>query len=873
METTMSSSNMNTERVTTDTVETKSLILNQTTVVGVQTGAVNPKNEKLVGLSYVNNIVKKIDTALKAIDPDSDLYANLAAISLPLTDPYFSDHKAWKLNHWEIADNYAIYSSNSGSRDDNALTFANTIYPNKGHYFAIIDVVSINSGYLEFRVNNEHVTTIKDLGKTLVEFEIKDTSTDQVSLVAVGVNSAELITLNSISIHYLTERFYTYFTEMLLHKYSITPDNYVTHEAYEHAQQEFMNTFRALTTRYLAELEAHKNATNPHEITPALIGAATANHSHSEYLSASQCAAEVERHMANFALKNHTHPEYLTEDEADTKIDDLVTDRMRTVLVTDPMIVVKAPAGILPSRWAQTNITPPVPILIPSVLDHNEEGSYDWVYGIATTNLSDLMNESAKVFSRGKYGTIPQGVVTWGEGVVNFRMQFHTERKIEGYKITTYNSKITDWRVISGNTTFIHRVTDPDNIITDEAGVSTCTIYFDEVVEAESLAFQLLNATLDTDGSVKIGIEFLTVDFDKDSFGIAPEQYEIAVPFEGANDIRLVGESHTKYTPEVIVDDTPLYVFYDAHKHEYVTSYYPLEVNNTRRGIDVFTDKFLTIEQDSDTSIPSFTHPAYGKLSLSEGQSREGSKLTNIYSSSTDGWISEGNTSTITITQTFNSDHVMLCGYLLNWRNEDIDNVPDSWTLSIEGTNVYGETVTVVLDSVEKYYPFYSVEDDDIVYHSKCHSTIAVKKLTLTMSTTKPNSAIALNKLFLYVSEHYYAVPLNTMYLGEKTTARICLGSLIHNPDTGWVPRMDTCVGRTCVVPVNNLEPMIRYMDYYIPNPFHTQDVTVSVENYVLQDNELGQTPQAYVSNISAEWITVTTTAPFRHGLAISRIW
>jgi len=869
----MSSSNMNTERVTTDTLEAQSLILNKTTVVGIETGAVNPKDEKLVGLSYVTNIVKKINTALKAIDPDSDLYANLAAISLPLTDPYFSDHKAWQLNHWELADNYAIYASNSGSRDNNSLTFSNDIYPSKGHYFAIIDVVSINSGSLEFKVNDEYITTIKDLGKTLVEFEIKDTSRDKVSLVAVGVNSAELITLNSVSIHYLTERFYTYFTEMLLHKYSITPDNYVTRDAYEHAQQEFMNNFRALTTRYLAELEAHKEATNPHEITPALIGAATVNHTHSEYLSTSQCAAEVERHMSNFALKTHTHPEYLTEDEADDKIDALVTDRMRTVLVTDPMIVVKAPAGILPSRWAQTNITSPVPLLVPSVLDHNPDGSYDWVYGIATTNLAVLMNESAKVFSRGQYGTIPADTVVWGESVVNFRMQFHTERKIEGYKITTYGSTVTDWRVISGNTTFIHRVTDPDNIVTEESGEYTCTIYFDEVVGAESLAFQLLNATPNTDGSVKLSIEFLTVDYDKDSFGIAPKQYEVAIPFEGANEIRLIGESHTKFTPDVIVDDTPLYVFYDSHESKYVASYYPLEVNNTRRGIDVFTDKFLNIEQDEDTSIPSFTHPAYGKLSLTEGHSREDSKLTNIYSSSTDGWISEDNTSTITITQTFDSDNVMLCGYILNWRNEDIENVPESWTLSIEGINLYGKTVTVVLDSVEQYYPFYSVEDDDIVYHSRCHSAIAVKKLTLTMSTSKPNSAIALNKLFLYLSEHYYAVPLNTMYLGDKTAARICLGSLIHNKDTGWVPRMDTCVGRTCVVPVNNLEPMMRYNDYYVPNPFHTQDVTVSVENYVLQDSELGQSPQAYVSNISAEWITVTTTAPFRHGLAISRIW
>lgn len=873
METTMSSSNMNTERLTTDTVETKSLILNKTTVVGVETGAVNPKDEKLVGLSYLSKITKKIDTALKAIDPDSDLYANLASISLPLTDPYFSDRTAWKLNHWELADNYAIYSSNSGSRDNNALTFSNTIYPNKGHYFAIIDVVAINSGYIEFRVNDEHIATIEDLGKTLVEFEIKDTSVDKVSIVAVNVNSAELITLNSVSIHYLTERFYTYFTEMLLHKYSITPDNYVTVENYEHSQREFMNNIRVLTDRYLAELDAHKEASNPHEITPELIHAARADHSHSEYLSASQCATEVERHMANFALKDHEHPEYLTEDEADSKIDELVTDRMRNVLVTDPMIVVKAPSGILPSRWAQTNITPPVPLLVPSVLDHNAEGSYDWVYGIATTNHSVLMNESPKVFSRGQHGSIPGGTITWGEGVVNFRMQFHTLRKIEGYTITTYNSKVTDWRVISGNTTFIHRVTDPDNIQTDDAGVSTCTIYFDEVVEAESLAFQLLNATPDTDGSVKVNIEFLTVDYDKDSFGIAPSQYEVAVPFEGSNEICLVGESNLKFTPEVIVDDTPLYVFYDAHTNKYSVSYYPLEVNNTRRGIDVFTDKFTDIEQDSDTSIPSFTHPAYGKLSLTEGYSREGSKLTNIYSSSTDGWVSEGNTSTITITQTFDSDNVMLCGYILNWRNEDIDNVPDSWTLSVEGTNVYGETVTVVLDSVEKYYPFYSVEDDDIVYHSKCHSNITIKKLTLTMSTTKPNSAIALNKLFLYVSEHYYAVPLNTMYLGDKTSARICLGSLVHNKDTGWVPRMDVSVGRTCVVPVNNLEPMMRYMDYHIPNPFHTQDITVSVENYILQDSELGQTPQAYVSNISAEWITVTTTAPFRHGLAISRIW
>ena len=257
------------------------------------------------------------------------------------------------------------------------------------------------------------------------------------------------------------------------------------------------------------------------------------------------------------------------------------------------------------------------------------------------------------------------------------------------------------------------------------------------------------------DTEVKLRIELLYADLTTSSFGITNEGYTVCVPDNGSNVVVNVPATTdiTRITPTSRVEHTPVYVYATPtgtnNQMVYSTSYYPIEVANTRRGTNALLDKFKAIPKSAIHAVETYVHPGYGDLSLVSGISDTDKELKTIYDSNTESWYSDGSTNQVVIKQTISANNVLLKGYLLNWRNTDIDNIPDTWTLSIRGLDEYGNENTVVFDSVDRYYPFYSVEDDDIVYHCKFDNPLVVKEITLTL-TARTNRKIALNKLFLY---------------------------------------------------------------------------------------------------------------------------
>ena len=80
-----------------------------------------------------------------------------------------------------------------------------------------------------------------------------------------------------------------------------------------------------------------------------------------------------------------------------------------------------------------------------------------------TTNRKELMSQISNVFSidSTKRAIIPVDLL---DSVVNFRITFNHTRKVKGYIVHCYGTnKFVDWKVITGNTTFIHRITNPTN--------------------------------------------------------------------------------------------------------------------------------------------------------------------------------------------------------------------------------------------------------------------------------------------------------------------------------------------------------------------------------------------------------------------------
>lgn len=858
------------EQVITKNLVGEALTINNVTIDRIETDNPPQVSDKLITRSVLNTSLESINKALKQLDPEGDLFQDLSVISLSLVDTYFARNTDWVMNNWAIVDSYMYYNSGSSA---NSLKIHSSILTNPGHYVCIIDVGALTSGKIEVRLNNEWVATLKEEKEYIVELTITDPATDVVELVAINVSSTDKVRLDAFGFHYLTNRFYKYLISKVSSMTELNPDNYVTVDSYEHQQEVLAAQFRELVTRCMTELTAHKTAINPHNITPELIGAATSDHEHSEYVTTSNIESSLHDLLIGYSKVGHTHSEYLTISNAYAYIDTSLATALESIKIVDPFIITQAPQAALPSRYAQTDVTPAVSILVPSSQANDSNGSLDYYSSMITTNRKELMSQVANVFSidSTKRAIIPVDLL---DSVVNFRITFNHTRKVKGYIVHCYGTnKFVDWKVITGNTTFIHRITNPTNYELS-GNDNKCEINFDRVRDIDSLSFMFMGSYTGDDVEIKLHIELIYADLLETSFGITNKSFSVCLPDNGANKVINVPakEELVMNVPEHIVPNTPLYVYINEQDNSvwYSLSYYPVEVANTRRGINVFLDKFINVNKSVIDPVETYHHSAYGDLSLVKGTSAEDKLLKSIYSSDVDSWYSDGSTNQVTIKQTILSNDVLLKGYMLNWRNTDIDNIPDTWTLTIDGLDEDDNPTTVVFDSVEQYYPFYSVEDDDIVYHCKFDSPIRVKAITLTMSTvtTRP---IALNKLFLYLSEYYYAISENTMYIGNRKCKAICLGTAEY-VNGNWKV-YNACIGRSCVIPINNLDITEPYIEYTVRNPFHTVDIVANVQNYVLTDDETINSPDAYVSNITSEYITVYTNSPFRYALSISRTW
>ena len=155
-----------------------------------------------------------------------------------------------------------------------------------------------------------------------------------------------------------------------------------------------------------------------------------------------------------------------------------------------------------------------------------------------------------------------------------------------------------------------------------------------------------------------------------------------------------------------------------------------VEIANTRKGVTALQDNYIDVAKTIVNGHESYNNPAFGVLSIESGTSATDSALKIIYDTTETSWKSEQSESgQVIITQSFASDNVLLMGYTLTWKKEDLGNIPSTWVLTIEGTDKSNKAITMVYDSVDSYYPFCSAEANDIVYTAKFDTGVRVKKI------------------------------------------------------------------------------------------------------------------------------------------------
>lgn len=866
----MKNSTLTAQEVVTPKVVCDELILGGTKLTQIAEDYDTADRKALINKEMLESALLDIKIALKSIDPDGDLFQDLATISLSQVDSYFNVPSDFILKNWEYADNSAKCV---GNEPDNSLTINGKAFAQPGTYIITVDFSEMPSGYAELRKNNEWVASFREVGQSTVSFTIDDISTDTISFVGINVNKNESIVIDRLSVYYVTDRLNEYIGAKTKAQISIDSASFVKKDDYLHDKDEFSNQFEAQTTRYLAELSSHEIAVNPHNITPELIGAAKADHTHSEYVSQTEVSTLIKSKLSDYALVNHTHDNYLTTDKSQELIQEAMNKQLENMVTIPPAIITDAPMGLLPSRLSQSGLTTPITVILPTLINPANNSTFDTVTGVITTNRDSLVPEAPKLFSLDDtYAKVSKTDI---QNTATFRIQFHAKRTISSYTIKCKNGKLTDWKVFSGNTTFIHRVTNPTNYQTID-DIYTCSISFPDPIEVDSIAFILLNANTD----LEIKISLTLSDTSISNILLTKESFGVCVPTNGANRIvtyPAVDKFRTVAALPVTAYNLPCYIFAKAELNStpyFTTSYYPPEYGNVRSGVDIFSDKFQSnIEHPGDeNNNEEYVSQVYGTLSLLDGTSNPDSPLLNIYNG-TDSWYSKAGTNRAVIEQTINSDDVLLMGYTLYWKKEDADYVPKSWTLTVNGIDESGNEVDVVYDSVEKYYPFYSVEDDDIVYHADFNQPIRVKKLIFTVETDREDGVVSLYNIAYFLSERFYSIPENKMYKGNKEVSETCIGSAVYG-DNGWTP-INTCLGRFCVVPINNMQVTGNDSTYTVPNPFLSTDIQVAIKCYGNPSNieNADVVPNAAVTDITSDTITVVCKTSYSYALAISRAW
>lgn len=865
----MLGSSLGAERALSPNVTTDSLTIGNNTSTGIATDTSTAlKSGDLISLSYLDKTLSPILTALKKLDPEGNLLQSLGIINPSGCDPYFGD-EMWTPTGWNIKNNMAFCD---GSETNNVLFLSKDAYGGKGQYFFFLNVVDLPTGRLELLINDEWVATFDEIGMHYREITLNDITTDELKLVAKDVAEQDMVAITNVNLCYIADRFYQYLMLKVKALATVDAEGFVPREEYQHQLQVFTQQFQESTALYMERLSAHTSAENPHGITPASIDAASREHTHSQYVTESEVNQVVGGAMSNYALKEHEHRQYLDEDWGRRLISSEVASHLSEMVSIAPLAIISGPQGKVPSRYVGTDISSPSAILVTSIPNFKSGATFDYINGLISTDRTELMESAPHIFTDGV--TIPAHPDFKD---ISFVAQYHNVRYIKGYKIKIQGAWPEKWSIYTMNSTAVTFIEWQDSsvfAIVDDEYVADLTWENEYSTDGLMFKFELPE---DMDEECKITIEIKFSDLTLEDFGIDSGAISFSVPTKGVTRLLNKGLSSrtTVVTPVTHVADVPYYFFMGREPGDpngfQVYTPFPPEYSNCRKGLPVFVNQYNAIEK-AEGLYEEYQHPSFGTLKLVQGGTATDSDLRRIYDNTENSWMSDGESKTIVLEHEFTSDNpVVLSSYMLNWRLDDIDHIPEKWTLNLIGTDIQGQEVTVVADSIDNFHPFYSAEDDDIVYHKKLKPEIHIKKIQLIMETESDDKAIGLNFFSLFINEYWYCIPENVMYRGLDKCSAMCFGWAVWNEETGYQVQ-NIPIGRSAVLPVNNLEKTELMTEYKVPNPFFTCDIHITIQPYSHMQNDL-ESPSAYISNVTEREISVMCETSYRYAIAISRMW
>ncbi len=839
-------------------------------------GATLPTSAAVV--AYVAPIAKR----LREIDPDNGLSEERDIITPPIRNPVFLKNDEWDLNNWFIHDGLL---NCIGGKTDNNIVIGSKVFSSPGNYFLRVHVSKIDSGYLLIEKNGTTLEKITSVGQIFVDVLINDPITDSVTITGINVAVSENISLSYLGIYRVADRFYGYFLKKIKELSNVDASGYVTKEQFEEDFQRYLEQVASIGTSFSKELKIHTEAENPHKITPVLIGAAEADHKHNIYMTRPDVDSSLTERLKSYSLTNHTHTQYVKVTDIEGEITKVIEADQTRMLTVSPMTIVDAPEGIVPDQIMQrSDITPPTQLLQSPITAFNPSTAYDYSIGMVSTNIEELMNVSPRFFST---RDMFDATLRPSQKPIVFEIQYHQKKTLSGYRFVIADlssnlvpNRLSKWSV-RGDHKFIHVIDSQPTYEklpyknSEGKDLYQARILFDAPISISTLSIKI-DLVYNEGQPISLAMIPICVDIPDDNIGVTTAGYGLVFPINGKN--RLIKEpavfSRDTFRPEIRREDTPLYI-YASYSDDTGVTYgsTPIkpEYHTEREGSTLLDDIYTTDMIKNDR----YSHPVFGDLYLTKGDNF--AKLNNIYRADDDGsysWETTPGNFEAQINQTINIDDVFCTGYRLSWKINRADDIPVSWTLTIIGFDSSGEMTTVVADSVEDFLPTYNIYDDDIVYHKKFQEPIRISQATLTLRASDGvDKIVYLSRLSLYMSQHFYSIPSNTMYVGNRAVPRLFVGRAVYLGLENGFRVSNLCIGRTASVPINHFNICEADKLYTVPNPFFSTDVTLSLQSVAVTLSEKDETPKATIESVSDEIITIKALSDHRFAVTIHRNW
>ena len=320
---TMTPNNIISKRTTIQEIELNDSLITKLSQDYLESGIKSIPSSKAL-FDAINNL----DTHISSIDPNNNLFIDNTVITLPLLPTAFEENSDWNFYNWSINNGSLFYS---GNELENYIKIQPEFLTYSGYYFFTIDVSRLDSGAIILKnTKNETLLTIDDIGIHYFEIYVPDSNAETFTLEAINVYTNEVVQITSIGLYRVTDRLKNYLVYFLTERES--NDSIVTKEYLEQEidilQKNLSTLVENSVTEVSEDLLAHmQNEDNPHNTTPAKIGAATTNHTHTpSSIGAADREHTHEPEECGAAPLVHTHSQYVDYNNLEDAVNDIISN-------------------------------------------------------------------------------------------------------------------------------------------------------------------------------------------------------------------------------------------------------------------------------------------------------------------------------------------------------------------------------------------------------------------------------------------------------------------------------------------------------------------------------------------------------------------